>query len=303
MPTPTLTLTDQLAAAQAAAQAPRQRVDRLAAELSEAIAAEQFERASTLKTELESARGELVVADAAVVALRAGAAAAEQERSAIERKIQVAQQRAQAERDIGVAIAAEQRGLAELGTAIERMYELLAEAQAELRRAIAAEFATGTAGIMVTMSATCHRSGTCACDATAANRSAVSASAGGITAQRRRSRGAGRPQLIEQPRVAGAARRPVRCQPAARTDRACTAGPAGSWSLAYFAKQPAMSVSDPEMAAGVPGDVNRALGVDEFDVAAHAVAQARIGVVRVLGDGDQLNPVAPPQSNVLLCSH
>jgi hypothetical protein len=140
-----MTLPEQLAAAEAAAAAPRERVAALSQHLQAAIKAEQFDQAAILRAELHDARAELVVAEAAVHALREGAAAADREHDEIDRQIQIAGQRARAGQDLARAQDAERHGLAELDSAIDRMFDLLAQAQAELRAALGAEHSVGAA--------------------------------------------------------------------------------------------------------------------------------------------------------------
>jgi hypothetical protein len=140
-----MTLMTQLRAAEEATIRPRARVDSLNSALREAIAAEEFGQAESIKSELESARTELIIVEAAVRALRDGAAAVAQDRAAIEREIQMATQRAQAGRDLAVASAAEQRGMGDLDSAIERMFDHLRAAQRELRAALAHEHSVGQA--------------------------------------------------------------------------------------------------------------------------------------------------------------
>ena len=140
-----VTLADQITSVDAAAAPLRQRVTELAGELQQAITAAQFDRAAQIKPGLEAARAELVVAEAAVTALRQGAQAAEQSRADEERQIQHAQRRARAASDLADATRVEQEGLSELDSAIERMFAHLAHARSELRAALALQHRVGEA--------------------------------------------------------------------------------------------------------------------------------------------------------------
>jgi hypothetical protein len=140
-----MTLSEQLAAADRAAAPLTQRVATLEAELRAAIDTGDFARAHQLQAELAAVRDDQVVALAAVSALREGAAAVARAHAEDQQRLADAQQRARAVDDLAEATAAAQRGMAAINASIERMFELLREAKAELFGAIATEYSVGQA--------------------------------------------------------------------------------------------------------------------------------------------------------------
>ncbi len=142
---PTMTLTEQQAAAEAAAAPLTQHVAALETELRTAIDTGDFARAHQIQAELTTARDNHVVALAAVQALRDGAAAVDRARAEDQQRLADAQVRARANDDLADAIAAEQRGLTDLDAAVERMFDHLRAAQCELRSALAREHSVGQA--------------------------------------------------------------------------------------------------------------------------------------------------------------
>lgn len=141
----TLTLSEQLGAAEAAAAPLTHQVTALEVELRTAIDTHDFARAHQLQAELTTARGNHVVALAAVQALRDGASAVDRARAEDQQRLAEAQQRARASQDLANAIAAEQAGMGGLNAAIERMFDHLRAAQRELRSALACEHSVGHA--------------------------------------------------------------------------------------------------------------------------------------------------------------
>jgi hypothetical protein len=140
-----MTLAEQLAAAEAAVIAPRQRASELEAELTRAVSLGEYARAEKLKDELHAATEALVIAEAAVRALAEGAARAEQERAAATRQIAEAWLRDQAERDVEAARADETKRTGQMHASVAAMREALAEAQQHLRSATAFQDAVSNA--------------------------------------------------------------------------------------------------------------------------------------------------------------
>jgi hypothetical protein len=140
-----MTLSEQLAAAEAAARPARERVAALQAELSAAIGAAEYARAGQLQTVLTSAREALAIAEAAVVALRDGAQRIERQRAEDAQAIEQARQRDQAESDLAAASAAEEHALEQLGDALAAMWNAVGSAQRFHRAALAAEHAVNAA--------------------------------------------------------------------------------------------------------------------------------------------------------------
>jgi DNA repair exonuclease SbcCD ATPase subunit len=143
--TETPNLAEQLAAAQATAADARQRVSETQAELTRAVDTGRYDLATELQSEVAVARQQAIVADAHVAALHAGKAAAERERLAEDQAIITARQRDQAGRDLQAARDDEARRLSQVTTALEAMWEALAEAQRQLRSATSFEEAVTAA--------------------------------------------------------------------------------------------------------------------------------------------------------------
>lgn len=142
---PTMTLSEQLAAAQAAAEPLTAHVAALETELRTAIDTSDFARAQQLQAELASARDNAAVAGAAVTALREAGAAVSRAHAEDAQRLAAAQQRAKAADDLAAAIDAEQHGLTDLDAAIERMFGHLRAAKNDLLSALAHEHSVGQA--------------------------------------------------------------------------------------------------------------------------------------------------------------
>jgi hypothetical protein len=138
-------LAEQIAVAEAAAAEHRQRVSAVQAELTWAVETGRYDTASELQTEVAVARDQLIVADAHVAGLHAGKAAAGRDRLAEDQAIAMARQRDQAGRDLQAARDDEARRLGQVTTALTAMWEAIAEAQRQLRRALAYEEAVNAA--------------------------------------------------------------------------------------------------------------------------------------------------------------
>jgi hypothetical protein len=132
-------LADRLAAAEAAAVEPRNRVSSLQNALTKAVSVGEYDRAAQIQAELVGAREDAATADAAAEALRDAAARIEQQRADDARMVAEARQRAQAERDLETARATERQGLGQLGDALDAMWNAVSSAQRFLRAALAAE--------------------------------------------------------------------------------------------------------------------------------------------------------------------
>lgn len=135
----TATIADHLAAAEAAAARPRQRVAELETRLEAAISASQFDVAHQTLAEIKAAREESVIADAACTALRQGADQARQDHEKAERAIEDARQGDQARQELARHRETEQQGLGRLRASLDAMWAAIADAQRHLRSALAAE--------------------------------------------------------------------------------------------------------------------------------------------------------------------
>lgn len=142
---PTMTLTEQLAAADAAAAPLTAHVAELESELRTAIDTRDFGRAQQVQAKLASARDHATVAAAAVQALRQGAEAIGRAHAEDQQRLAEAQQRAKAADDLADAMTAERNGLIDLDAAMARMLDHLRGAKRELLAALALEHRVGQA--------------------------------------------------------------------------------------------------------------------------------------------------------------
>ena len=138
-------LADRIAAAARAEEAPRERAQDLQAALDAAIASGEYGTAERLKAELDEARTDLAFAEATTAALRQWTAALEGQRAADARRIAEARRRDEAQAQIGEAIAAERKALAELDERIDGFWKAVGLCQAAFNAALQCEQAAGAA--------------------------------------------------------------------------------------------------------------------------------------------------------------
>lgn len=138
-------LAERLAGAENDEAVARQAEVKLSARYMAAVAASDHQQAAHLRPQLDSARDDLLLAEAHTAALRSTIETAGRRQAEKAREEDLAQQRAQAQDVIGEAMAAERQADSQGREHLDRMYACLQAAQREFRLAQAAEDAIGNA--------------------------------------------------------------------------------------------------------------------------------------------------------------